>query len=217
MEKPTCLIVGAGGGNGLSIARIFGIKGYKVILAARRAAEIERFAGDLESQGIEASSEVIDAADPQGVRDAVARLGPVEVLVYNASALTMAQPTSLSLAQFAADLNVNVISALAAAQAVAPGMIAARKGTILLTGGGSALHPSAAMASLGVGKAAIRNLAFALAEELQPKGIRVATVTIQGFIKPGTPFDPDKIAPVFWQLHQDRGNTLGVEVKFAGA
>jgi short-subunit dehydrogenase len=214
--KPLCLIIGAGAGNGLAIARKFGANGYALVLASRRKDEMERLCSALQAEGIEATAQVIDAGKPVEVAAAAASLGAIDVMIYNAAGVSMAAPMALSPGQLVADLNVSVISALAAAQAVAPAMIKAGRGTILLTGGGFALRPMAAMTSLGIGKAAIRNLAWSLAEELGPKGIRVGTVTILGMVKPGTAFDPAAIADAFWQLHSDRGNTLGVEIQFTG-
>jgi short-subunit dehydrogenase len=214
--KPLCLIIGAGAGNGLAIARKFGANGYALVLASRRKDEMERLCSALQAEGIEASAQVIDAGKPVEVAAAVASLGAIDVMIYNAAGVSMATPMALSPDQLVADLNVSVISALAAAHAVAPSMITSGRGTILLTGGGFALKPIAAMASLGIGKAAIRNLAWSLAEELGPKGIRVGTVTILGMVKPGTAFDPDRIADTFWQLHIDRANKLGVELQFTG-
>ncbi len=52
---------------------------------------------------------------------------------------------------------------------------------------------SAQVAALGIGKGALRHLAFDLADELTNQNIHVATVTICGTIQPGTPFDPDRI------------------------
>lgn len=214
--QPKCLILGAGAGNGAAIARKFGRGGYEVIVAARRKGEMERLVAILHGEGISAMPAVIDATDPAAVAKSVASLAPLEVLVYNAAGVTMATPTALTPAQLASDLTVSVVSALAAAQAAVPAMIAAKRGAILFTGGGFALQPLASMASLGIGKAAIRNLAFSLAEELRPNGIRVGTVTILGMVKPGTVFDPGRIADAFWQLHEDRSGHLGVELQFTG-
>ena len=93
---------------------------------------------------------------------------------------------------------------------------AAGQGTILLTGGGFALRPLAALTSLGIGKAALRNLAFSLAEELGPRGIRVGTVTILGSVAPCTAFDPASIAEAYWALHQDCSGALGPEFQYKG-
>jgi NAD(P)-dependent dehydrogenase (short-subunit alcohol dehydrogenase family) len=53
-----------------------------------------------------------------------------------------------------------------------------------------------------VGKAALRNLAFSLAKELEPSSIQVATVTIRGTIAAETRFDPERIAQEHWRLHR---------------
>lgn len=216
MTRPKTLIIGAGPGVGLAVARRFGQGGYALHLAARRAEEVARMADDLASEGMEATGHAMDASDPVALSAAVAAVGPVEVLVYNAAAVTMAAPMALTPAQLTRDVTISMTGALAAAQAVVPAMLEAGRGTILLTGGGFALRPMAALTSLGIGKAALRNLAFSLAEELGPKGIRVATVTILGTVAPGTAFDPSSIAEAYWALHQDRSGALGAEFQFKG-
>jgi NAD(P)-dependent dehydrogenase (short-subunit alcohol dehydrogenase family) len=146
-----------------------------------------------------------DAADTASVKRALAtiaaQMGPPEVLVYNAAVATPGVPSSFDPEQMVRDFRVNVVGALAAAQAVIPAMRAAKRGTILFTGGGFAIEPIPMMASLGIGKAGIRNLALSLARELEPDGIHVATVTIAGLVKAGTPFNPAAIAEEFWNLH----------------
>ena len=214
--RPTCLVIGAGAGNGLAIASAFGKKGFHLVLASRSKDGRSKLIADLESEGVDANGIDVDCADPKAVSEAVAKLGPVDVLVYNAAAFTMAPPSSLDPKQLIADITISAVSALAAAQAVIPDMKARGHGTILFTGGGFALAPSVALASLGMGKAALRNLAFSLHEELRSYGIRVGTVTILGEVQPGTPFDPGKIAEAFWRLHEDRANALGPEIQFSG-
>src|SRR3546814_14836362 len=73
------------------------------------------------------------------------------------------------------EFRVNVGGALVAAQDVAPAMIKAKKGTILFTGGGFAYEPAMKYASLSLGKAALRSLAYTLAPELGTHGVPVAT------------------------------------------
>jgi len=97
---------------------------------------------------------------------------------------------------------------------VLDGMMEAGHGTILLTGGGLALAPLADLASLSIGKAAVRSLAFSLAEELEPAGIHVATVTICGFVQEGTHFSPDRIAAEFWRLHQQSPGQFETEIAY---
>lgn len=90
----------------------------------------------------------------------------------------------------------------------------AKRGTLLFTGGGLALDPLANFASVSLGKAALRNLVFSLAQELTPAGIHVATVTICGMVRPGTHFDPDTIAQSFLALHQQERESWTTELLY---
>jgi short-subunit dehydrogenase len=212
-------IIGAGPGIGASVARKFCRHGFTAALLSR-GPSAEAVAASLAEDGLEAQAFAADAHQPssvqRGLQDIIGQLGAISVLIYNAVAVTQATPTELKANQLAADVTVGVVSALSAVQAAVPHMLEIRTGTIILTGGGFALRPMAALASLGVQKAALRNLTFSLAEELQPKGIRVATVTVLGTVKPGTPFDPERIADTYWSIHQDREAKLGAEIQFTG-
>jgi hypothetical protein len=95
-------------------------------------------------------------------------------------------------------------------------MRAAGVGTILFTGGGFADHPVPALATLSLGKAALRSAATILGAELAEDATRVATVTIAGQVAPGTAFDPDLIAERFWQIVQSDGDWQS-EFRFEGA
>jgi short-subunit dehydrogenase len=169
--------VGVGPGVGLAIARRFASSGFDVALVARRADALEALATDVGGGGVKAQPFTADAADTASVKRALAtiaaQMGPPEVLVYNAAVATPGVPSSFDPEQMVRDFRVNVVGALAAAQAVIPAMRAAKRGTILFTGGGFAIEPIPMMASLGIGKAGIRNLALSLAKELEPDGIHV--------------------------------------------
>src|SRR5207342_2024365 len=67
-------------------------------------------------------------------------------------------------------------------------------------GGGFADHPIPALATVSLGKAALRSAATMLGADLEPDGIRVATLTIAGTIVAGTSFDPERIAERYWEV-----------------
>jgi NAD(P)-dependent dehydrogenase (short-subunit alcohol dehydrogenase family) len=92
-----------------------------------------------------------------------------------------------------------------ATQVAALAMRAAGGGTILFTGGGWADHPGPAWGTVSLGKAALRPAATMLGAELAGDGIRVASITIAGQIRPGTPFSPDQIAEKYWSVVQSDG------------
>lgn len=200
------LIIGAGPGLGASIARRFAQGGYHVTLMARSAEGLGRLAKGLADTGAVVDTVTADAGDPEGLRATVDSLyagtGAPGLLVYHAS---QAAPDSL-LGSDVADLHhaydVDVVSGVVATQIAAPAMRAAGGGTILFTGGGFADYPIPALATLSVGKAAMRSAATILGAEVADDGIRVASITVAGQIAPDTPFDPDRIAETYWTIVQ---------------
>jgi short-subunit dehydrogenase len=204
-------IVGMGPGVSAAVARRFGREGFKVAAIARRADALKEQTDALAGVGVTAYAYTADASEPVSLAAALTRVaadhGDTGVLVYNAAAMRYKPLADLTAEELNADLRLSVGGALAAAQAVLPAMRRQGAGTLLFTGGGFAHEPMAAMASLGVGKAGIRNLAFSLFVELKDAGIHAATVTIGGLVKPGTAYDPDKIAEAYWTLHaQPKGS-----------
>jgi short-subunit dehydrogenase len=207
MTTQLCTIVGAGPGVSLAVARRFGREGFRVALIARREEALADYRGELATEGIESFVFAADAGDAQSLRRALERiatqLGPTAVLVYNVVAQAPGTPSSLDSERLVETFRANVVGALVASQQVIPQMRTAGAGTVLFTGGGLAINPWPEAAALAVGKAGLRNLAYSLAAELEPAGIHVATVTIAGTVQPGTEFDPDRIADVYWQLHSE--------------
>jgi NADP-dependent 3-hydroxy acid dehydrogenase YdfG len=104
---------------------------------------------------------------------------------------------------------------LVAAQVAAPAMQAAGGGTILFTGGGFADHPLPALATISLGKAALRSAATMLGADLAGDGVRVASITIAGQVAPGTAFDPERIAQTYWTIVQS-DDAWQAEFRFEG-
>ena len=215
-KRNPVVIVGAGPGIGAATARRFDAAGYPVALFSRSSATT----GDL-AEELSATAAAVDVGDRASLAAAfqVVRemIGDPEVLVFNALAFVPGSPTEVDLGAFDAALSANVTGALACVQEVVPAMRAAGRGTILLTGGGMALHPVAGLAAVGVAKAAQRSLFQSLASELGPDGIHVGMVTVQGLVKAGGPFDPARIADVHYRLHEQAPDDWEVEVLFSGA
>jgi len=203
-SAPILALVGMGPGMGRSLAARWGRAGYRLALVARNAEALEAEAAGLRALGFEARAFPADAGELNDLRGAFegirATFGDPETLLYNASLFREALPSALDPAAFEGEFRAMATGFLVAAQAVLPAMKAAGKGALLLTGGGSGLSPFAAGASLSVGKAAQRSLLLSFAQELKDTGITCATLTICGFIQPGTAFDPDALAEAMWDL-----------------
>lgn len=210
-RQPRCIIVGFGPGLGAAIARRFAREGFAVLGLSRDPMR----QADLVTAGITLAA--ADAAEATGLAAALA--GGADVLVYNAYRATIvADPSTLDPAELVADFRVNVAGALAAVQAVLPGMRARGAGSLIFTGGGLALDPTGWLpaASLAIGKAGLRSLAQTLHAELAPQGIHAGMVTVAGTVAPGTAFDPDRIADAFFDLHRDPRGAFRAEIIFRG-
>jgi short-subunit dehydrogenase len=199
-----CTIIGMGPGLGLAIGRRFGRAGLAIGMIARKEDTLAAAGETLRAEGISCAGVAADAASEASLKEALTKLralhGDTQTLVYNAFTDHRVAPTRLALEDMVADLRVNVGGVLVATQEVAPAMIYRGGCAIVVTGGGYALHPAAGRPSLSLSKAALRSLVMSLAQELEPQGVRVGTVTIFGEIKPDSAFAPEKIAEQFFEI-----------------
>ncbi len=213
------LLVGAGPGLGMAVARRFAEGGYRVTLVARGTDGLRALADGLADTGARIDTIVADASDPDALGARMAELygeeGAPGLIVYNA---VMGAPDTLlesSVEHLRTAYTVDVISAIVLTQVAAPAMRAAGSGTILVTGGGFADYPIPVLATVSLGKAALRSAATMLGADLEPDGIRVATLTIMGQIVAGTAFDPEKIAQRYWEVVNTDG-PWQAEFRFTG-
>lgn len=206
MEEKVLAIVGMGKGISYAVAEKFAKEGFTVAMISRNEDSLRSFQAQLTQAGHQAAIFPADAGDEASLNAAFFKMrdtvGAADVLFYNAAALRKEVPSHLKAAELMSDFSVSVAGALIAAQAVLPAMRARKKGAILFTGGGLAIKPYKDYASLAIGKAGIRSLAFTLAQELKPEGIRVGTVTVCGFVSAEDPkYNPPAIAEEFWKLY----------------
>jgi short-subunit dehydrogenase len=183
----TIAIVGAGPGVGRAVAQRFGREGFKVALIARNADKLNELATSLEQDGIEAAAFAADVRDraalTQALKDA-ARLGPIEVLEYSPSPDrdTLRPPRLIDVENERFHLELGVLGAVAAVQAVLPGMLERKSGALLFTTAASSLYPVSFTASFGVAAGAARNYARVLYQDLKADGIYAGIVSIAGLV-----------------------------------
>ncbi|SDG01411.1 short chain dehydrogenase [Klenkia brasiliensis] len=213
LDRTHAVLVGAGPGLGAGIARRFAREGFALTLVARSAATLEPLAAELRASGARVDTVPADVADPAGLATALAPVVAARpaVVVHNVGLVVADDLLVDPPAHFAHALAVDVVGAVAVAQLFTPAMRAAGEGTFLVTGGGPALHPDPAHASLTLGKAALRNAVAVLHEQLAADGVHAAGVTVVGVIEPGTPLDPDRIAETYWELHTEPRGAWSVD------
>jgi NAD(P)-dependent dehydrogenase (short-subunit alcohol dehydrogenase family) len=213
------LLIGAGPGVGAGVVRRFGREGFRSTLISRGGTE--QLAAELRSDGLEIEAVVADIEDLDGYRATLERIfrapGAPRVAVYNAALPDPGEILDTTVGRLRTAYDVDVLGAVVAAQVAAAVLRTAGTGTLLFTSGGFADHPVPALASLSMGKAALRSAATLIAAGVQDDGIHAATITIAGSVVRGTAFDPDKIAELFWTAHTDPADAWRTEYRFTGA
>jgi NAD(P)-dependent dehydrogenase (short-subunit alcohol dehydrogenase family) len=199
----TALIVGAGDGLSASLARLLAQSGLAVALAARNP---EKLSGLCAETG--ASAFACDAQDRAQVarlfEDVEEKLGPPDVVIYNASARARGPLMTLDPDDVRRTLLVSAFGAFLVAQRAVPAMLDRASGAILFTGASASVKGYAESAPFAMGKFALRGLAQSMSRELSPKGIHVAHFVIDGQIRRrgdddtgDSTLDPDAIAQTY--------------------
>jgi NAD(P)-dependent dehydrogenase (short-subunit alcohol dehydrogenase family) len=207
----SAIVIGAGPGIGASVVGRLSREGLAVGAIARNRATVE----SIVAASLGLTADVTDEVALRGALDEIVdQLGVPSVLVYNAALVRRDRIGELTAGQQLEAWAVNVVGAITTVAHLAPRMVQAGGGTIILTGGLPEPVPDAA--SLSLGKAGVRALARLLAKEYGPQGIHVATVTVGGAVAPGTAFDPDDIAELYWRLHTQSEAAWQLEVDYPG-
>ncbi|EWT07468.1 short-chain dehydrogenase [Intrasporangium chromatireducens Q5-1] len=218
MGDRVAVIIGVGPGVGASVARRFGRAGYDVALVARSPGYLEELGTELQGQGVTTGWTPVDIADAPALRAAVERfgrhLGRIDVLHYNPSVFRQADPLQLDVDDLLEDVRVGVGGLLTAVQGARPAML--RGARVLATGSMAADEPWNEACSLGVQKAALRNLVRSLDATLAPDGIRAMSLTVRGTLAPDGPFAPERVAEALYAASQTTEDNWQPEVPYAG-
>lgn len=182
LNNKVAIITGASSGIGRATAKLFAAEGAKVVVGARRQAELDTLVAEIEAAGGEAIAVAGDvrSEDYQKrlVATAVEHYGKLDIAFNNAGTLGEAGPTSgVSEAGFADTLAINLTASFLAAKHQAGAMEKNGSGSIIFTStfvGYSYAFPG--VAAYAASKSGLIGLTQALAAEYGPKNIRVNSI-----------------------------------------
>lgn len=228
----TAVVVGVGASNGLgaAVARRFAGEGLHVVIAGRTAERLDQVAAEIVSAGGACTSCATDATEAAQLEELfnVARdQGTVEAVIFNVGNNQPISFDDLTAREFEKFWRVCTYSAFLTAKAALPAL-EPRGGSLLFTGASASMRGRPGFAHFGAAKAALRNLAQALAKDYGPRGIHVGHVVVDGVIngemvrgfladylehlgEDGS-LEPDAIAEAFWFLHSQPRNAWTFEV-----
>ena len=174
------VITGASSGIGRATAEAFAAAGADLVLAARRRSELEDVAKHCTDMGVSAYAVVTDVSDPDSCRSMIAEatrlLGSIDVLVNNAGFALYDRVESAEVDELRQMMDTNYFGALHCTQAVLPGMLERRKGSIIFVSSITGIMGFSAMGGYSATKFAMNGLAEALRDEVWDRGIRISII-----------------------------------------
>ena len=146
-------------------------------------------------------------------------MGAPNIVIYNASSRPKrGSLIDLDPVETQKSINITCFGAFLVAREAAKRMIKKKCGSIFFTGATAGIKGFANSSAFAMGKFGLRGLAQSLARELHPKGIHIAHFVIDGVIGKDSKneyqtINPDEIAKVYLQFHQQKKNAWTWEIE----
>ncbi len=181
ITAPATVITGASEGIGLALARRFAQGGHRVVLVARRQAELQIAAAAIKRDfGVEAVALTIDINEP----DAAARIEAAltahglhaDILINNAGLGLSGRFAALPPADIDALVSCNITALTRLSRHFLPGMLARRQGGLINVASLAAFTPGPYQAAYYASKSYVLSLTRAIAYETRGSGIRACVV-----------------------------------------
>jgi NAD(P)-dependent dehydrogenase (short-subunit alcohol dehydrogenase family) len=183
MKSAIVIGVGPDRGRGAQLCRRFASQGLHVLVAGRTQEKLDAVAESIRGDGGSAESVVADATSESDVVALFEQGGPhLDLAVYNAGNNTPGRIIDMEADYFESSWRVCCYGGFLFGREALRRMQPRGEGTILFTGASASLRGRAFFGAFNSSKAALRQLAQAMAKEYGPEGIHVGHVVVDGAI-----------------------------------
>lgn len=208
MERKTLLIIGAGERLGRTVASTFLTKGFNVLLVGRSLSKLKKLKAQLANGSNQVNVYPADVADSDKLARQLEIIkrdnNKIDVMLYNAASINNRNILDEFESDIIYDFKVNVLGLLTAVKHLED-YLKKSNGTILVTGGGIAIHPKPDYASLSITSAGLRSMVRCLSSTLRNHGVYVGIILVNGSIDEKCPLrNPQNIADQFWKLNKEK-------------
>src|SRR6266851_3998733 len=176
LQDQKALVTGATSGIGRAIALQLARDGAEVIVHGRDAERGAATVQEIVAAGGRARFVEADLGKPSEVRRLAREAGDVDVLVNNAGLAIFGPTAELDIERFDALFAGNVRAPFMLVDALAPGMVARGKGSIVNISSMAGVIGLAGAAAYGATKASLASMTRAWAAEFSASGVRVNAV-----------------------------------------
>lgn len=170
------VVTGGGRGIGRAVAAALTAAGARVTIVGRSAAPLQETVAAGDAAGFFTADVIDGTALRNGIDAAAAERGPVDILVANAGGAESAPFAKSGPDMFRRLIDLNLIGAVNAMQAVIGGMSARRSGRIVAVASTAGLKGYAYVSAYCASKHALVGLVRALALEVARSGVTVNAV-----------------------------------------
>lgn len=187
LDGKVCLVTGAASGIGKRIAEVYAQAGGKVVIADLKHEAAEAAAAEIRDTGGDALAVAMDVTDEaqvvDGVAEAIAKYGRIDVLVSNAGIQIVNRVTDFSLADWKKMLAIHLDGAFLTTRECMKDMLARGEGGAIVYMGSVHSHLASKLkAPYVTAKHGLLGLCRTVAKEGGEHGIR-ANVICPGFVR----------------------------------